>query len=144
MEAARPRTQRLGINMRALGCSVQLAVAVGALALVVLPSWRDSDAPAPGVPAEDGPAARLAAQVPESPAPETPVPEVPAPERQAPESQAPETQAAPAPRIESGRSGRRARPGGGAPPPAALPPQGIIQAVGAEQPRAGRHRGLGR
>lgn len=33
--------RRFGFNMQALGCSVQLAVAVGALALFVLPAMRD-------------------------------------------------------------------------------------------------------
>lgn len=42
------KKRMLGLNFQALGCSVQLAIAVGALALFILPTWRDADeAPPP-------------------------------------------------------------------------------------------------
>jgi hypothetical protein len=42
------KKRMLGLNFQALGCSVQLAIAVGALALFILPTWRDVDeAPPP-------------------------------------------------------------------------------------------------
>jgi len=57
-----PKKRMLGLNFQALGCSVQLAIAVGALALFILPNWRDAEAPA-GVAEAPAPTALEAAAV---------------------------------------------------------------------------------